>query len=158
MTYLSTAHPGSTSRGLLMLQAQARPVALALLAVMIVGLAAALQGFAILWPFLGAASVAYLIAAAYGQNALHQTPAEVEVRGPFAAIRSVWDVAPPRSDAPLEPVLSTRLEHGEFHIGVGDTVRTLQRAEWPEFDELVAAFRAAALAAEAMGSTLPPRP
>jgi len=140
-----------------MLQAQARPVALALLAVMIVGLAAALQGFAILWPFLGGASIAYLIAAAYGQNSLHQTPAEVEVRGPFAVIRSVWDAAPPKVDTPLVPVLSTRLEHGEFHIGVGDTIRTLSRTDWPDFDALVAAFREAALAAEALGTTLPPR-
>ena len=156
MTYTSTAHPGSTSRGMLMLQAQARPVALALLAVMIVGLAAALQGYAILWPFLGGASVAYLIAAAYGQNALHQTPAEIELQGPYAVIRSVWDAAPPRINPPLEPVLSTRLEHGEFHIGVGDTIRTLQRPDWPEFDELVAAFRDAARMAETFGSTIPP--
>ena len=156
MTYISTAHPGSTSRGLLMLQAQARPVALALLAVMIVGLAAALQGFAILWPFLGAASVAYMIAAAYGQSMLHRTPAEIEVRGPFAVIRSVWDAAPPRGDPPLLPVLSTRLEHGEFHIGVGDTIETLRRSDWPDFDDVVAAFRQAALAAEALGSTRPP--
>lgn len=153
MTYLSTAHPGTTSRGLLMLQAQARPVALALLAVMVVGLAAALQGFPILWPFLGAASIAYVFAAAYGQNWLHQTPAEVEVRGPFAVIRSVWDAAPPQIDPPLQPVLSTRLEHGEFHIGVGDTIQTLRRSDWPEFDAVVAAFRDAARAAESLGST-----
>ncbi|MEO0558477.1 MAG: hypothetical protein AAF170_09865 [Bacteroidota bacterium] len=156
MTYISTAHPGTTSRGLLMLQAQARPVALALLGVMIVGLAAALQGFAILWPFLGAATVAYLIAAAFGQHSLHQTPAEIEVRGPFAVIRSVWDAAPPKADTPLVPVLSTRLEYGEFHVGVGDTIRTLSRSDWPEFDALVAAFREASLAAEALGTTRPP--
>ena len=157
MTFISTAHPGTTSRGLLMLQAQARPVALALLAVMIVGLAAALQGFAILWPFLGGATIAYGMAAAYSQNTLHQTPAEIEVRGPFAGIRSVWDAALPPIDTPLVPVLSTRLEHGEFHIGVGDTIRTLRRPDWPEFDALVASFREAAHAAEALGATLPPR-
>ena len=155
MTYTSTAHPGSTSRALLVLQAQARPVALALLAVMVVGLAAALQGYAILWPFLGGAAVAYLAAAAYGQNLLHQTAAEVEVRGPFATVRSVWDAAAPRVEGALEPVISTRLEHGEFHVGVGDSVRTLRRSDWPDFDAVVSAFREAAHAAHALGPSYP---
>ena len=143
---------------MLMLHAQARPVALALLGVMILGLAAVLQGYAILWPFLAGASVAYLAAALYGQNALHQTPAEVVVDGPCASVRSVWDAAEPPLATELEPVVSTRLEHGELHVGMGDTIRTFRRDEWPEFDEVVSALRGASHLAAVLGPSMPPEP
>ena len=142
-------------RGLLMLQAQAQPVALALLGVMVLGLAAVLQGYAILWPFLAGASVAYLVAALYGQNALHQTPAELVVDGPRASVRSVWDAAAPPAHTDLEPVISTRLEHGEFHVGMGDTIRTFRRDEWPEFDDVVSALRGASHLANTLGTAMP---
>ena len=66
MTFKSVHHPGNVSRPWLALQAQARPVALALLAVMTVGLAAAMQGEDILWPFVGGTAVAYAIAVIVG--------------------------------------------------------------------------------------------
>jgi hypothetical protein len=137
----------------LALQAQARPVALALLFVMTVGLAAALQGQAILWPFVGGTAAAYAVAAAWGQGTLHRTLAEVEIRGPFASLRSVWEAAGGPSDR-LEPVLSVRLVHGELLVGLGDAVRTLDRADWPDFDGLVAALRQSALEGDRLAAAL----
>ena len=148
----SAAHPGGAGRAWLSLEAQARPVALALLAVMTVGLAAALGGEDILWPFVTGTAVAYALAAAYGQGTLLTTPAEVEVRGPFAAVRSVWDVAGRGGfrGGGLAPVHSARLVHGELLVGLGDTVTTLRREDWPDFDGLVDALRRAAATGQAL--------
>ena len=149
--FASVHHPGTTGRAYLALQAQARPVALALLAVMTVGLAAALNGESILWPFVTGTAVVYALAAAYGQSTLHRTPAEVEVRGPFMAIRSVWDVAGPGRGG-LAPVRSARLVHGELVVGLGDYVTTLRREDWADFDGLVGALRGAARTAQALAA------
>lgn len=109
---------------------------------MTVTLAAVLEGHTVLWPFLGASILGYGGAAAYGQNRLHATPAELVVAGPFAALRSVWEVAGD-PDARLVPVASARLAQGELTVGMGDEVVTLRHADWPEFDAVVAALRGA---------------
>ncbi|MDT0631573.1 hypothetical protein RQM47_11265 [Rubrivirga sp. S365] len=150
VVFASVHHPGVVGRPYLALEAQARPVALALLVVMTVGLAAALQGEAILWPFVTGTALAYALAAAYGQSTLVRTPAEVEVRGPFAAVRSVWSVAGARGRGGLAPVHSARLVHGELLVGLGDYVTTLRREDWPDFDGLVDALRGAAGAGRAL--------
>ena len=150
MTFRSVHHPGDTTRPWLALQAQARPVALALLGVMTVGLAAALQGQNILWPFVGGTAVAYVLAAAVGQNRLVTTPAQVDVRGPFAAVHSIWQAAATPPEGPMAPVSSARLQHGELSVGLGDTIVTFQPDDWPEFDALVSAFRGAAAEGHAL--------
>ena len=155
MTLYSIHHPGDASRPYLAFQAQARPVALALLFVMTVGLAAALLGETILWPFVGGTAAAYGTAALVGQSTLHRTVAEVEVRGPFAAVRSVWEAAADRDTSPRMPVATTRLAHGVFEVGVGDTVHTFQREDWPDFDALVNAFREAAREADLLHALNP---
>lgn len=114
---------------------------------MTVGLAAALQGQNILWPFVLAAGVAYAIAAFIGQSGLTRTLAAVEFRGPFAAVQTVWDVAGD-AGATLLPVISARLSYGELSVGLGDSMVTFQRADWPEFERLVDAFRGSARQAE----------
>lgn len=144
MIFRSVHHPGDASRAMLSLQAQSRPVALALLAVMTVGLAAALQGETILWPFVTGTAIAYAGAAAYGQSTLYRTVAEVEMRGPFAAVRSIWEAAADGPDRRLLPVVSARLAHGELAVGMGDAIYSFAREDWPEFDRLVEAFRGAA--------------
>ncbi len=144
MTFRSVHHPGDVSRAWLAVQAQARPVALALLAVMTVGLAAALQGQSILWPFVTGAAISYVVAAAVGQNRVLRTPAQVEIVGASAAVQSMWEAA----SEPIEPrpafVSSARLAHGELTVGIGDSVESFQREDWPDFDGLVAAMRQAA--------------
>lgn len=133
-----------------MLRAQARPVAIALLTVMTVGLAAALQGQNILWPFVGAAAVAYALAVFVGQGSLTKTPAIVDIRGPFASVLTVWDASARPQQGVLQPVVSARLAYGELTVGLGDAIVTFARADWPEFDDLVEAFRASAREGEAL--------
>jgi hypothetical protein len=129
-------------------------VALALLFVMTIGLAAALQGLAILWPFVAGTAAVYVGAAAYGQSTLHRTPAEIEVRGPFASLRTVWEVAGDRPPDRLEPVVSVRLVHGELLVGLGDAVRTLYWEDWPDFDTLVQALRVAVREGDQLAAAL----
>ena len=149
MTFRSIHHPGDVSRAWLTVQAQAQPVAMALLAVMTVGLAAALQGRNILWPFVTGAAIAYVVAAAVGQNKVLTTPAQVEVFESSAAVQSMWQAA----SEPIQPVpafvSSARLTHGELTVGIGDSVESFHRADWPDFDALVQAFRRAAEAGQA---------
>lgn len=148
MIFRSIHHPGDVSRAWLAVQAQARPVAMALLVVMTVGLAAALQGQNILWPFVIGAAVAYMVAAVVGQNRVLRTPAQIEVFGSTAAVQSMWEAA----SEPIQPapayVSSTRLAHGELTVGIGDSVESFHRADWPEFDALVQALRQAAEAGQ----------
>lgn len=150
MTFRSIHHPGTVSRPWLALQAQARPVALALLAVMTVGLAAALRGNGILWPFVIGSAVAYVVAASIGQSRLLVTPAQVDVSGPFAAVHSIWDAASEPPLGRLAPVWSAKLQHGELTVGLGDTVLSFNRPDWPDFDGLVEALRGAAREGETM--------
>ena len=152
MTFRSIHYPGVVSRPLLALQAQARPVALALLAVMTVGLAAALQGESILWPFVGGTATAYAIAAGIGQNRLVTTPAQVDIRGTHAAVQSIWQAASESTEEDLLPVFSARLQNGELSVGLGDSVVSFRPEDWPAFDELVQAFRGAARQNEALYS------
>ena len=156
MTFQSVHHPGAVSQSWLALQAQARPVAVALLAVMTVGLAAALRGHDVLWPFLGAATLAYAVGAYAAHTRLVTTPAAIEVRGPFATVRSIWEAASDASVERLEPVVSARLQHGELSVGLGDHIVELRPADWPEFDALVSAFRGAALEGQALLAQSPP--
>ena len=152
MTFRSVHHPGDVSRAWLAVQAQARPVALALLAVMTVGLAAALQGRSILWPFVTGAAISYVVAAAIGQGRVLKTPAQVEVVGASAAVQSVWQAAQEPVRPRPEFVSSARLAHGELTVGIGDTVESFQREDWPDFDGLVAAMRQAAEAGQVLAS------
>ena len=144
MTFHSRHHPGDTTRGMLALRAQARPVALALLVVMTVTLAAVLEGYEVLWPFVGASALGYAGAAAYGQGRLHATPAELVVSGPFASLRSVWDVAGSAGAERLAPVASARLVQGELTAGIGDDVVSFRSEDWRDFDAVVGALRGAA--------------
>ena len=49
-------------------------------------------------------------------------------------------------------------QHGELHVGVGDTVRTFRREDWPEFDEVVSALRGASHLAGTFGAAMPSNP
>ena len=148
MIFRSVHHPGAVSRPWLAVQAQARPVALALLAVMTVGLAAALQGESILWPFVTGAAAAYALAASVTQYQLVTRTAQIEIEGARAAVQSVWQAAAEPVAPDFEGVSSARLAHGELTAGIGDTVVSFERADWPDFDALVEALRGAARASE----------
>ncbi len=147
MTFESIHHPGALRRPALTLRAQARFVGWIVFVVMTVGIAAALSGHAILWPSLWAVGGGYALASVLAHWWLRETTAEVEIRGALAVLRSVWDAADgPRADETL-PVFEARLRGGELHVSLGDRVETFRRADWPDFDALVEAFRGAAVAA-----------
>lgn len=147
MRFESIHHPGDLRRAALTVQAQGRFVGVVLVVVMVVGLAAALDGRPIFWPVLWATAGGYALATLASQWWLRETVAEIELTGGLVVFRSVWEAAPGvRRDEAL-PVLEARLRAGELHVSVGDRVETFRRADWPDFDALVAAFREHALAA-----------
>lgn len=143
--FRSRHHPGPQPRLLLAAQAQAKPVALGLLALFTVALVAVLRGHPILVPLAIALPLVYAAAAAYGMHGVHRTPAEVVVDGAFASVASVWEAASPHEPPPpLMPVFSARFVRGEFLVGVGDTIHVFRPEDWPEFDSMADELRDAA--------------
>ena len=157
--FQSIHHPGSAPLALVIARAQAQPVALALIGVMVVTLSAVLRGLPVLHLLLWAAPLAYAAAASWSVYELHRRPAELVIRGGFGAKRSVWEVARDheQSDAyvtiRLHPLFEPGKKDGQWHVGVGDDVVSLRPSEWPRYDELIAALRRAA--AELQGATSP---
>ncbi|MFN3597269.1 MAG: hypothetical protein ACK41D_08355 [Rubricoccaceae bacterium] len=135
-TFRSVHHPGQTPRALVALQAQARPVAAALLAVFVVSLAAALRGHDVLAPVAVAVPAAYALGATFGMSSAARTPAELHVAGGTAALRSVWDAARGRP-ATFAPVLSARMVRGEVLLGLGDAIVVLRERDWGDDFEAV---------------------
>lgn len=127
----SRHHPGEASYGLVAARAQAVPVAVVFLILMIVAVSAALQGVPVLRPLLVAVPVAYVAAAAGGLAVADRRVAEVCIDGPFAALRSPLDIArasPPR----LRRVHSVQLRREGLLVGLGDTIRVLDPLEWAD--------------------------
>lgn len=143
-SYRSEHHPEDTPPAWLAIRYQLRPVAFGLLLVMIGAVSAVLQGVPILRPTLIATAVAYGAGASIGLYRMHQTPAELVIRGSFATIRSVWDVAAKEPVEHLSPVISSRMSEGEFMVGIGDAITPLTPSEWPRFEEMRAAVQQAA--------------
>lgn len=141
----SVHHPGEVPFGLVLARAQAQPVALALLGVFVVATVAVLRGEAVLGSLLWAVPIAYAAAASWTAYELHRTPAAIVLRGGFGAVRSVWDVAR-RKEGPdalvrLQPVFRPFRKEGQMHAGIGDTIHTLRREEWPQYNDLLDALR-----------------
>ena len=144
--FKSIHHPGKAPLALVVLRAQAEPVALALLGVFVVAFVGMLRGEAVLGTLVWAVPVAYVLAAAWATYELHRRPAEIALADGFGLVRSVWDVAAGR-DAKVRvdrflPVFRPFRKDGEYHASIGDTVHTLHAAEWPQLDALVDALRA----------------
>ena len=121
---------------------------MALLAVMTVGLAAALQGRSILWPFVTGAAAAYALAAAVGLSRVATTVAAVRIDGADVTLQSVWEAATPPIHPAPQPVSSVRVAYGELTAGIGDTIVSFHRDDWAAFDELVEALRGASRLSE----------
>ncbi|HIG76363.1 MAG TPA: hypothetical protein EYQ24_17840 [Bacteroidetes bacterium] len=147
MTFRSVHHPGSASRALVAARAQAGPVAFALLCVMIVALAAALQGYPVLRPLMLIVPGVYACAAAVGMYVVQRRPAEVVVAGASGAIRSVWEVS---GDGPalLVPVHSAMPRREGLVVGIGDEVITLRPEDWPQLEDVHRALAEAARRAD----------
>jgi hypothetical protein len=148
LTFKSTHHPGTAPLSLVLLRAQAEPVALALVGVFAVALVGVLRGADVLGTLLWAVPLAYALAVAWTTYELHRRPAEIVLHEGFGLVRSVWDVAASREarvrvDRFL-PVFRPFRKDGEYHASIGDTVLTLHAAEWPALDDLLDALRASA--------------
>ena len=140
--------PAGAARVLVLLRAQSEALAWASFAIMVVTLAAVLQGSAVLVPVAVGLAAAVVGSAIVASGRLRRTPARVEFSGPTARLWSVWDAASPEHRPPPLAVWEARLVHGELVVSLGDAVETLVRSDWPDFDALVDAFRAAALDAQ----------
>ncbi len=137
--------PGDTARVAVLLRAQSDALAWASFAVMTVTLAAVLQGSMVLVPFAVGMAAAFGGSALVASARLRRLPARIEVSEATARLWSVWDAAGPPRRPEAEAVWETRLVRGELEISLGDAVETLARADWPDFDGLVEALRAAAV-------------
>ncbi|MEM1056882.1 MAG: hypothetical protein AAGI52_15265 [Bacteroidota bacterium] len=135
MTFRSVHHPGSASRTLIAAKAQSGPVAFGLLCVMIVALAAALQGYPVLRPLLFIVPGVYAMAAAIGMYVVQRRPAEVIVAGSKGTVRSVWDAAGP-GPAILVGVHSAMPRREGLVVGIGDEVVTLRPEDWPQLEDI----------------------
>lgn len=149
--FTSIHHPGTATRGWMLLRAQARPVAFGMLIVMVIALAAVLQGYDVLRETLFGAGLVLAAGSAWGVFTLMRLPAELAIINEgFAGIRSSWEVLSngtaqnaPRSVV-LSPIWSVRTTPDELLIGVGDTVHSLRRTEWPDFEDMLAVSQQAA--------------
>ena len=141
----SVHHPGRASAAVVLARAQTRPVALALVAVMVLVTAAALKGQPILGTAVWAGAAAYAGAALWAWFDLRRRPAELALEGGRGTLRSVWDVAFRRSgDQPLAPVVAPRKVDGALLVGFGPTAVALRPDDWPDFDALRGALDHAA--------------
>ena len=158
VVFHSVHHPGELPFGLVLARAQAQPVALALLGVFVVATVAVLRGEPVLGTLLWAVPLAYIAGASWSVYELHRKPAALVLRGGFGAVRSVWDVARTREREgsnealPLHPVFRPFRKEGRMHAGIGDTIHTLRREEWPRYGELLDALRAASAELAAFAS------
>lgn len=112
---------------------------------MTVTLAAVLEGAPIAGPFAAGALVVYVASAVVSRGRLDRTPAAIEIDGAGARLWSVWDAAAPEKRPDIEGVYEARLVRGELVVSLGDAVETFQRSDWPDFEALVDAMRAAAM-------------
>lgn len=147
MTFRSVHHPGSASRAMVAAKAQSGPVAFALLCVMVVALAAALQGYPVLKPLLFIVPGVYTAAAAVGMYVVQRRPAEVIVAGSKGAIRSAWDVTG-AGPTLLVPIHSAMPRREGLVVGLGDEVVTLRPEDWPQLEEVHRALADAARLAD----------
>ncbi|MEL6614561.1 MAG: hypothetical protein AAFQ43_02420 [Bacteroidota bacterium] len=153
MTFASIHHPGDASRALVAARAQSLPVALVFLVLMVVSLAAVLQGVEVLRPLLIAVPVGYLVAASIGLYGAQKRYAEVVTDGGRAAIRSVWE-ASGGGPAVLVRVHSVLPRREGLLVGLGDEVVTLRPEDWPAFDRVHRALADAARISEIEGQSV----
>ena len=154
MIAVSRHDPAGASRAAVLFRAQTESLAWAVFGLMTVTLAAVLEGALVWKPFFAALALALVASALVARGRLERVPARVEIDGGAARLWSVWDAASPVKQPATRTVWEARLVVGELVVSVGDAVETFRPTDWPDFDALVDAMRAAAAESEA----LTPRP
>jgi hypothetical protein len=133
--FASRHHPGDQAPPVVLARALTGPLSFAMLILMLAATASVLLGQDPLPWLAWVAPLAAFLAFAFSVNSLRSTPAELLLIGDRAALRSVWDVAAERTALP-EEVTPPRRVRGGIDVGIGRTVYTLERDEWPRLDEL----------------------
>lgn len=140
--FASTQHPQGAGAALVYGRALVLPLAACVVPVMLLTLAAALQG-RFLAPYLyGGWPAAFLLAVVWTRLRLARTPAEVRVRSDAAALRTVLDCAlgrPPR----WQRVFDLRQAPASVEMALGRDAYELRHEDWPEHEALLTALRRA---------------
>ena len=150
----SRHHPRGASRSLVYARAVSRPLSAAFLAVMVVALAAVLQGTDILGTMLWAAPLTYALVSAWAVYQLRRRPAALVLEGSHGAVPSVWEVAGGGPLA-LRSVYAPRWEGAQLSLPIGRTVHALRSEDWPDFGAVERAATAAASASQAYRMNVP---
>ena len=140
--FYSTAHPAGTPASLVWARALVRPLAAALVPVMLVTLAAALEGASLLPFLLGGFPVATVAAMLWTRYHLAQTVAEIHVREREAAVRTVAEVLG-HGRLAWRPVLDLRKTKTTFVVALGRTQHEFDDADWPDVRHLLDALQRA---------------
>lgn len=141
--FFSTAHPGGAAPELVWTRALAGPLAATMLPVMLVTLAAALEGAGLLPLIIGGFPGAMAVAVLWTRYRLTQTIADLHVRGGEAAVRTVADVLRRRPPLAWHPVLDLRKTKTTFVVALGRTQYEFDDTDWPALDALLAALQRA---------------
>ena len=150
VTFRSRHDPGEASRAAVLFRAQTESLAWGAFGLMTVTLAAVLEGASVWLPFFAGLALVVGASALVARGRLDRTPARLEVGGGTARLWSVWEAASPRARPEALGVYEARLVRGELVVSLGDAVESLHRADWPDFEALVDAVRAAALESDAV--------
>ena len=139
----SRHHPRGASRSLVYARAVGKPLSAAFTAVMVVALAAVLQGTDVLGTLVWVAPLVYVAVSAWAVHQLHRRPAALVLQGSHGAVPSVWDVAG-GGQITLHSVYSPRWEGGHLNVPIGRTLHALRPSDWPDFGAVERAAHAAA--------------
>ena len=120
----------------------------------VVALAAVLQGTDILRTMLWAAPAIYALASVWAVYQLRRLPAALVLEGSHGAVPSVWDVAG-SGPVTLRSVYAPRWRGTQLNVPIGRTVYALRSADWPDFGAVERAAVAAASASQAYRMNVP---
>ena len=149
----SRHHPRGAGRPVVYARAVARPLSMAFTAVMVVALAAVLQGTDVLGVMIWAVPLVYVAVSAWAVHQLHRRPAALVLDGSHGALPSVWEVAG-EQPVRLRSVYSPRWEGEQLNVPIGRTVYALRSEDWADFGAVERATRAAADAAHRMRASI----
>ncbi len=136
VTLKSERHPGAASPGVVYARGLVRPLATALLPVMIVASLLVLSSIDPLLFLVWSVPLAYLIATGWTLYELGRVMVEVRISGEWTTVLSVWDVAREIEPDSWNRVLMVKDEGYRLLVSHGRSVLEFLPEEWPEFDLL----------------------
>jgi len=110
---------------------------------MILSVINALYGYDILSFAYAGLPIALVTATVWTTYSLKAEIALLWVAGPVAAVVSTWDGLRRPRKIEWQPVLDLRVAVDACYLTLGDARYELERARWPDFEEIVDALRSA---------------